>query len=72
MLSNGNSISTDIIEDTIKNNLELCLFLLFLENLAVVLGFLTFQDKHNISTLSEDIKFICTYCETKAHFSTCL
>jgi len=35
------------------------------------LGFLTFQDKHNISTLSEDIKFICTYCETKAHFSTC-
>jgi hypothetical protein len=30
------------------NKLEQCLFLLFLDNLAVDLGFLTLQDKHNI------------------------
>ena len=31
---------------------------------TVVLGFITLQDKHNIHTLSENIKFICTHCET--------
>jgi hypothetical protein len=31
---------------------------------AVVLGFLTLQDKHNIHTLSTNIKSICTALET--------
>jgi hypothetical protein len=44
--------------------LERRLFLLILDNLAVDLSFLTLQDKHNICTLSENIKFICTRCET--------
>lgn len=37
---------------------------LFPANLAVVLCCLTLQDKHNITTLSEDIAFICSSCET--------
>ena len=39
-------------------------FLFFLNNFTVVLCFLTLYDKHNIRTLSENIKFICTLCET--------
>ena len=31
---------------------------------TVVLDFLTLQDKHNIRTLSVNIKFSCTRCET--------
>ena len=37
---------------------------LFLDNLAVVLDFLKRQDKHDIRTLSVNIKLICTRCET--------
>jgi hypothetical protein len=33
-------------------------------NLAVVLTFLTLQDKHNMPTLSVIIKSICALCET--------
>ena len=33
--------------------------MLFLDNLAVILGSLTLQDKYNIRTLSENMKFIC-------------
>jgi hypothetical protein len=52
-------------------------FLFLLDNLTVVLCFLTLYDKHNIRTLSENIKFICTLCETgqksslSARFSIC-
>jgi predicted RNA-binding protein (virulence factor B family) len=48
-----------------------------LDNLEVVLGFLTLKDKHNICTLSENIIFMCTPCGTgqknspKTRFSTC-
>jgi hypothetical protein len=45
--------------------LEQHLFLLSLDNLAAVLGFLTLQDKHNILTLLENIKLICTPCKKK-------
>jgi hypothetical protein len=37
---------------------------LFLDNLAFVLDLLILQDKHNIRTLSLNIKLICTRCET--------
>ena len=48
----GNSISADFTEDTIRKRLEQCMFLLFSDNLAVVLGFLTLLDKYNIRSLS--------------------
>ena len=38
--------------------------MLFLDNMAVIVGFLTLQDKHNIWTLSDNIKFICARYET--------
>ena len=44
--------------------LEWRLFLIFSGKLAVVLDFLTFQDKHNICTLSVNITFIWTRGET--------
>ena len=50
-----------------KNQLDQHLFLLFSGNLAVILDFLTLQDKHNIIytyTLSENIKLFCTHCKT--------
>jgi hypothetical protein len=53
------------------------LFQLFSDTLAGVLEFLILQDKHNILTLSLNIKLICTHCKTdqkslqKTHFSTC-
>ena len=45
---NGNSISSDVTDETIKNDLERHLFQLFSDNLAGVLDFLILQDKHNI------------------------
>jgi hypothetical protein len=45
---NGNSISVDVTEDTIWH----------------VLDFLSLQDKHNIHTLSINIKLIYTRCVT--------
>jgi len=51
--------------------------MLFLDNLAVILGSLTLQDKYNIRTLSENMKFICNRlfqerkADQKARFSTC-
>ena len=56
--------------------LERRLFQLFSDNLAVVLDLLILQDKHNIRTLSENVKLICTRYETgqnsssKTRFST--
>ena len=61
---NGNSISTDVTDDTIENDLNDALFQIFSDNLEVVLDFLTLQDKPNIRTLSLNIKFIYTRCET--------
>ena len=63
-----------MIEDTIEYN---AFFLLFSDNKAVVLDIFTLQDKHNIHTLSINIKLICILCKTgkkilpKAIFSTC-
>ena len=48
-----------------QKRLERRLFLLFLDNLAVVLGILTFQDKHNIGTYVQILKqnmFIYAKC----------
>jgi len=74
----GNSISVDFTEDT-KKRLERRLFMLFIDNLAVVSfwGSLTLQDKYDIHTLSENINFISNRCEIgqkglpKVRFSTC-
>ena len=57
-IGNGNSIRVAFAESTIKKRLERRLFLLFLDNLGVVLEFLTLQVKHNIRTLSENVKLI--------------
>jgi hypothetical protein len=39
--------------------------MLFLDNLAVILGSLTLQDKYNIRTLSENMKFICNHLRNR-------
>ena len=56
----------DFIKNTIKNDEhDDCFCPFFLDNLAVGLNFFfTLQDKHNIRTLLEHIKCICTGCET--------
>ena len=71
----SNNTRPDYTDETIKKNqLNRCLFLLFLNKLAVVLGFLTLQDKHIIRTLSVNITFIYIRYKTeqksspKAHF----
>ena len=57
-----------------RNDACFCPFCL---NLTSFPTFLTLQDKHNIRTLSVNIKFICTRCETgmksspKARYSAC-
>ena len=51
----SNSISSDDTDDTCFN---------YLNNLEGVLDFLILQDKHNIRTLSLNIKLICTRNET--------
>ena len=61
---NCNIMSGDVTRGHHKKWWEWRLFLLFLDNFAVALGFLTLQDKHNIRTLSENIKFICQRCDT--------
>jgi hypothetical protein len=74
-------INADHEEDTLDNIYErrgtdacFCPFCLYL---TVFPTFLTLQDKHNILTLSLNIKFICTRCETglksspKARYSAC-
>ena len=43
---------------------ELRLFLIFSDNLEVVLDFFIVQDKYNIRKLSTNIKILCTRCET--------
>ena len=58
---NSNSISSDVTDETIKNDLERHLFQLFSDNLAGVLDFFIL---HNICTLSLNIKLICTRYET--------
>jgi hypothetical protein len=62
---NGTSISAHVIDDTIKTIciLELRFFLLFSDDMIVVLDFVTFQDKNNIGTLSVKIKLNCTDCK---------
>ena len=61
MVRNSNSINKDFTEDTITTWLERCLFLLFL---AVVLGFLTLQDKYNIRICRKIYYSFFTRCET--------
>jgi hypothetical protein len=57
-----------------RNDACFCPFCLNLTNFPT---FLALQDKHNIRTLSLNIKFICTRCETdlknspKARYSAC-
>ena len=55
---NGNSISSDVTDDTIENNyfLERRLFQLFSENLAVVLDFLILLNKYNIQSSVKSIR----------------
>ena len=71
---NCNSISADVTDDTIENNSN---DVLFSENCAGVLYFLILQYRHNIRTLSLNVKLSCTPCETgpegspRARFSTC-
>jgi hypothetical protein len=57
---NGNSISARLHRGHHWKRLKRLLFQLFSDNLTVVLDFLTLHDKHNISSLSVDIKLICT------------
>jgi hypothetical protein len=58
MVRNGNSISR-LHRGHHQKQFKGCLIMLFLDNLAVILGSLTLQDKYNIHTLSENMKFIC-------------
>jgi hypothetical protein len=51
-------------EDTITILLEWRLILLLLDNLAFVLRFLILQDEYNIHTIFDNIKCLCTCCET--------
>ena len=67
MIRDGNSIRAEFIEDSVENDIEQCLFQLFSGNLAVVLDFLTLQDKHNIHTLLGNMKFISTRCKFFMH-----
>jgi hypothetical protein len=67
MIRDGNSIRAEFIEDSVENDIEQCLFQLFSGNLAVVLDFLTLQDKHNIHTLLGNMKFIFTRCKFFMH-----
>jgi len=53
---NGNSISADITDDTIENDKKQRLFHLFQNNFVGGLDFFILQDKHNIRTLSLNIK----------------
>ena len=46
---------------TIRKTLVSAIFRQFV---SCFLDFLTWQEKHNICTLSLDIKLICTHCET--------
>jgi hypothetical protein len=61
-------VYVDHAEDTLDNIYErrgmTLVSVLFCLNLTSFLTFLTLQDKHNIRTLSLNIKFICTRCET--------
>jgi hypothetical protein len=62
---------------TFMKDEEWRLFLSFLFKSDKFSDFMTLQDKHNIRTLSLNIKFICTRCETglkgspKARYSAC-
>jgi hypothetical protein len=74
-------INADHEEDTLDNIYErggmTLVSVLFCLNLTSFPTFLTLQNKHNIRTLSLNIKFICTRCETglksspKARYSAC-
>jgi hypothetical protein len=63
IVRNVSSISEDLIEDTIENDYNDTFSELFSNNLALVLQFFTLQDKHDIHTLSVNIKLICTRCK---------
>ena len=74
---NDHSISADISEITIKKTIITRLVSALIRHICCCFRFFfTLQDKHNIRTLSENVKFICTRCEigqkslTKACFST--
>ena len=59
---NGNSISSDVTDDTTASDYNDACFNYF--QFSRCFGLLKFQDKHNIRTLSINIKSICTRYET--------
>lgn len=54
----------DLKEDNFENNGKDASFCSFQKKLAVVMDFLTLQDKRNVCTLLVDIKLISNRCET--------
>jgi hypothetical protein len=81
MLSNGKKrkqYKHRLTEDAIKNDKNDSGFFSFKTIWRLFWAFLTLQDKRNMRTLSENIKFICTRGETEqkssptARFSTCV
>ena len=51
-VKNGNNVSANLTEDAIETDQNNCCFMLFSDNLVVVLELLILQDKHDIPTLS--------------------
>ena len=51
-------------QQIVRNDNSISLFLIFSDNLALVVDFLTLQNKQNTCTLLVKIKCICTCCET--------
>lgn len=70
IVKNNNSVSVEIIEDTLENVLKDICFCYLRSNLAVVLYFVTLHDKHNMHRLSVKINFICTLQNRPENIST--
>lgn len=68
--------SVDLKEDTTVKDWIRLVSVFFSKNLAVVLAFLTLDDKHNTCTLSVKmiLLVICSHCKAgrEEHFSACL
>ena len=61
---NGNSISADVTDDTIENHFNDACFSYCQTIWQLFWTFLILQDKHNIRTLSLNMKLNCTRCQT--------
>ena len=69
-VNNGSCISMDVIEDTIVNEWNYFVLLLFLVNLTVSFDCLTLQDKDNIHIVGKYKKGkICTRCKIGQHLA---